>query len=241
MSGEPYIVMAADFPFKLPKGKEGLQLKPILEGLVGCNDLVAVKIGILTLDKKSYLEEVACAIRDTGKLVIFDMQKMGQDIPEVTLKQAELFGSVSNSVIVYPKSLGHWNAAYEGAVVKSGSNLITVLYMTDGCDDLEKRKALTKEILTQTKEKNLTFFGTVLPANKPQIIDTFVEIFKEYNVCPEIFSPGLEAQGGKAYEIGKRGAHGIAGRAIYDAKDQIAAIKELKSELLRGYKERKGG
>lgn len=238
MSGEPYIVMAADMPYRLPDGMEGMQLKPILEKLVNCEDLHAVKIGLLTLGKKSSLEEVTDAIKNAGKKVIFDMQKMGQDIPDVTFKQAELFGSVSDAVIVYPKSLEHWKAACQGAVGKSGSNLITVLYMTDGYDDLEKRKILAKEILTYAKETKLPFFGTVLPANKPAVIDTFVEIFNKFEVHPEIFSPGLEAQGGKAYEIGKRGAHGIAGRAIYEAEDPVAALKKLKAELKCGYEER---
>ena len=49
--------------------------------------------------------------------------------------------------------------------------------MTDGYDDLEKRKALTVEILNYVKKEGARFFGTVLPANKPEIIDTFVEIF----------------------------------------------------------------
>jgi len=239
MVGQPYIVMAADIPFKLPVGKEGVQLKPVLEQLVNCDDIFAVKIGLLTTDKKSSLEEVTTAIHDAKKKVIYDMQKMGQDIPDITLKQAALFGSVADAVIVYPKSLGHWVAAYEGAVEKSGSKLITVLYMTDGYDILYNRKELTKQILSYTKESKINFFGTVLPANKPEIIDAFIEVFNEHDVHPEIFSPGLEAQGGKAFDIGKRGANGIAGRAIYGAKDPIAAARELKAELIRGYEERK--
>ena len=239
MGGVPYIILAADMPFRLPDGKEGLQCKPLLEKLVNCEELFAVKIGPITMGTESSLREVTDAIHNAGKKVIYDMQKMGQDIPEVTKTQAALFGSVSDAVIVYPKSLKHWQEAYQGAVVESGSNLITVLYMTDGCDDLEKRKALTREILTFVKKDNLTFFGTVLPANKPAIIDTFIELFGEYPFLagPEIFSPGLEAQGGKAFEIGKRRANGIAGRAIYGAKDPVAAVKELKAELVRGYNE----
>ena len=100
--------MAADIPFELPKDEEGEQLKPILEKLVNCDELIAIKIGTLTTAEDFSLKQVTSAIRSAHKKVIYDMQKMGQDIPDVTKKQAKLFGSVADAVIVYPKSLEHW-------------------------------------------------------------------------------------------------------------------------------------
>lgn len=240
LKGFPMVVLAADFPYDiLDTEKEGVSLKPLLKDIVKSEDIAAIKIGSKTLGNDFTRREISNAIKRVGKKVIYDDQKLGQDIPDITRDLGALFAEVSDAVIVYPKTLEHWVAAYTGVVEDSGSNLITVFYMTDNKDCISKSLGLAAEISHHCKETSSKFFGAVLPANKLMFSRMFLRHFKYYDVHPEIFVVGITTQGGNAFDVGKLGAHyGIVGRALYNSDDLIKSAREVREDLHKGYKDK---
>ncbi|MCD6575583.1 MAG: orotidine 5'-phosphate decarboxylase [Nanoarchaeota archaeon] len=226
----PKLVMAGDLPFE--------ELSKKLDKVRDVPEIEAVKIGTLTTGVNYGLRDVANEINDAGKAVIYDMQKMGQDIMSVTKKQASLFGSVADAVIIYPKSVEHWFAAYE-ALEDSDTMLISVLYMTDGYDNLSNRLGLTVLLAEDANSRGIKIEGVVLPANMTEITSRFISLLEKYNQNPIVFSPGIKAQGGSAYQAAKAGTDvAIVGRALYNADDIQKAALEILNELKRGYSER---
>lgn len=223
----PNLVLAGDKPLG--------ELSSILEDTKDA-DFYGVKIGTLTTGISHSLKDVGEEIRDFDRKVIYDMQKMGQDIVYTTREQAKVFSSVADAVITYPKSSEHWKAAYEG-VKENDAYMITVPYMTDDCDDLQERKNLMEEILKKSEDKELE--GVVLPANEPEITSEFLDLFSEYDSYSIVFSPGIGKQGGNAYDIAGVGADvAISGRAIYGAENPKESCERILERMEKGLEDR---
>lgn len=76
----------------------------------------------------------------------------------------------------------------------------------------------------------------VVPGNKPDRIRYFYDLVTGMNmdIVPTFYSPGLVDQGGGVKEGGEAAGdrwHAIAGRAVKDAEDILAAMEVLTSQL----------
>ena len=242
----PSLILAADVPFDRRHLKEGetleQTLKESVDPLANVPQFVAAKIGFLTIVADYTLRQVCDYIHnDAKKLVIFDMQKMGKDIQDVVGKQAALFASVADAVIVDPKGLEYWQKAYD-AVEKAGKGLITVLYMTDEKTTLGDRLATTIDICKDVKASGRRLDGVVLPANQPEITKLFRHVLAFYGIEARVFSPGIGAQGGESEIAAEAGTdYGIVGRAITGAQDKLKTSEDIVAALERGYQKRIAG
>jgi orotidine-5'-phosphate decarboxylase len=237
----PSLVLAGDVPFEQPKHRQiPYTLKEVLDSVEGIPQISGVKIGVLTTDADFSLRQVCDYIHDRGLLVVHDMQKMGRDVSTpIVASQAELFASVADFVIVDPKKVEHWRAAYD-VVERAGKGLITVLYMTDEGKDMTPGRHMTMlEICHDVKTSGRKLEGVVLPANNPEVTKFARHSLAYFDIAPTVFSPGIGAQGGESEVAAMAGSDiGIVGRAVLEAEDKRKAAEEIVAALERGYGKR---
>jgi len=236
------------FPGLLTSRRSGLVLAADVETLgelrslgelaAGCQDVVAVKIGV-SLALRYGLPKVVGALRDVCQLpAIYDHQKAGTDIPrtgEVLAKACSEAGI--HSLIIFPQAGPKTLDAFVSASLKAGLQPMVGLVMThpgylvseggyisDAAPDAMCRAALS-----------LGVRAFILPGTKPEIVRSFAGgVFAGLSDI-EILMPGIGAQGGlirSAMEAASphRGFP-IIGSAIYDSTTPEQVLRQFAEQL----------
>ena len=195
-----------------------------------------------------------------NKAVIYDHQKAGTDIPDLSKKFVDAckFANV-DAVILFPQSgpitQYEWIKAAQDADLEViiGGLMTHPRYLQEDFSN-SKDKNYTEIFKELGFEEDLTGYLTrpapeqiyslsakmgitnfVVPGNKPDEIKYFKELIISHGIeNPVFFAPGFIAQGGELSEGAKAAGnyfHGIVGRGIYKAKNIKEAAIELTKNL----------
>lgn len=230
------IIPACDVPFEVYKN--------IVKATADIEKIGAYKVGVSFLDIG--LKAVVDAAREyTNKPIIYDHQKAGTDIHEMTPNQfmESMVRAGINAVILFPQAGPiteyEWIKAAQdrnlGVIV--GGEMTHPRYMEndlrEGKDKnyteifkklgIERaipgfiRKFAPEDMYEIAARMRVTNF--VVPGNKPDKIIHYKGIIESCGVTdPAFYSPGLVAQGGEISEGAKAAGkifNGIAGRGTY--------------------------
>ena len=164
-----------------------------------------------------------------GKLVIYDHQKAGTDIPDTGEGFADKMKEAGvDAVILFPESGPVTQVRWVGEALQRGLGVIVGGEMThQGYKQSEGgwiRDDALDEIYLLAAKQGVKHF--VVPGNRLPRIKHYKEILAD--VDPVFFSPGFVAQGGKindAAAVAGDKWHAIVGRAIMNAGDIEATRK----------------
>lgn len=217
----------------------------IVRGTQGIEGVCAFKLGAWAGTNIPGVEAYVNAIRPylDGRLVIYDHQKGGTDIPDMAKHLAALRTVGVDGLIIFPLTGPETQERWTSASMEADLTILTGGHMTH-------RKYLRSEggyVADDAPEMmyrlavRLGVRDFVVPGNKPELVGKYRDII--LNELAEqdhhddefaLYAPGLVAQGGTISEAGKAAGkwwHGIVGRALLNADDVEAAAKELVSQL----------
>lgn len=175
----------------------------------------------------------------TRKLVIYDHQKAGNDIPAMGSEFADVCRRAGvDAVILFPFASRVTEIDWIKAAQDAGLGVLVGGHMTQpeflasegGFID----NGAPDRIYTIAAEMGVTNF--VVPGNKVEYVRHYRNLL-EGIIGPNKFSlyaPGFITQGGEISEFAKEAGnrwHAIVGSAIYKAEDQTAAAKLATSQL----------
>lgn len=174
------------------------------------------------------------------KLVIYDHQKAGTDIADVSM--ARKFANVAkkagvDAVILFPQSGPVTQTSWTGEALQAGVEVIIGGHMTHkgyvASEGGYLRDDAPAEIYRRAARHGITNF--VVPGNKPQLVKLYRELIEEEGVKdPFLFAPGFIAQGGAISETGKEAGQNfgaIVGRDLMNAKNVKEKARELTAQL----------
>jgi orotate phosphoribosyltransferase len=175
-----------------------------------------------------------------GKLVIYDQQKAGNDIPDMGANFARAVAKAGVTAVILfpftgPKTEEEWIKACQG----EGLNVIVGGHMThprflesQGGSIADSAPA---KIYRQAAEMGVTDF--VVPGNQANLVAKYRKLLE--GILGEngftLYAPGFVAQGGEVSSTGRvagRNWHAIVGRGIYAAEDPKQAAVDLTKKLL---------
>ena len=193
----------------------------------------AYKIPLIS-GREGWQAWVSAARRHTQKPLIYDGQKLGNDIPDTGRGvMQELKKAGFDAVILFPFTGPRTQTAWTGEAIQAGLKVIVGAEMTHPGFLQSEGGSITNEALTEIIQRaarqGVTHY--VYPGNKPESIRKIIGLIRAEGIEPTGFSPGFVAQGGSISEAAKAAEgtsyHAIVGRGIYAAKDMRAAAIEL--------------
>ncbi|MBI2084005.1 MAG: hypothetical protein HYT70_00065 [Candidatus Aenigmarchaeota archaeon] len=194
----------------------------------------------------------------TGKTLIHDGQKWGNDIPDTgTVIIGALKRSGVDAVILFPFSSPIVQYEWTKSAQDSGIGVIVGSKMThnrqlDGDFSNPAGKdytAIFKELvgydisgyIREDAPEDMYLLAAkmgvvnfVAPGNKPDDVRQLREFLESQGISPIFYAPGFVAQGGVISDAAKVAGprfHAIVGRGIYGAKDIRVAAQEMTSQL----------
>jgi len=164
-----------------------------------------------------------------NKLVIFDHQKAGTDIPDTGENFATKMNEAGvDAVILFPEAGPVTQVRWVGEALQQGLGVIVGAEMTHkGYKQSEGgwiRDDALGEMYTLAARQGVRHF--VVPGNRLDRVKYYRELLAD--VDPVFFSPGFVAQGGKVSDAAAVAGdkwHAIVGRAIINAGDVEAMRK----------------
>jgi orotidine-5'-phosphate decarboxylase len=201
-------------------------------------------IGLLGLKQAVDIIREYC----TDTLIIYDHQKLGNDIPDMGRKYAAMFAQAGvDAAIIFPFAGPVTHKTMIEALREVGVVPIVGGDMThegfSAEDDGYLARDASKRIYTLAAELGVTNY--VLPGNKLKQAKYYLgllnELVGEGNFT--VMSPGFITQGGKISDFAKLIGiwAAIVGRAIYDAKDMNIAAWNAVAPLGYTLKRRSSG
>lgn len=225
---ERAVVPACDVPFE--------QFEEIVKQTAGVDGIGAYKIPAIS-GRRGWERWVETARRHTDKPLIYDHQKAGTDIPDTGREfMQELKAAGFDAVILFPQSGPETERAWIYRAFENGLKVIVGGWMTHPAYTVSEGGFIADEGARQIYRiaARAGVSNFVVPGTKPEVIAEIGRIIEAEGVEPDLYSPGLIAQGGKiadaAQAAGKR-FKGIIGTGIYRAKDMNAAAREYCSQL----------
>ncbi len=249
MSGLPTLARAPGlFPaIDMPLGKAIVTAN----ALQGCTEeITALKFGSQVIEGEGFATTTRLLNQIGNKLPLcYDRQKGATDVPFMVERQvAQAAEAGFSSYIGSP--LGAGSSAVEGregtleafvaAAKKFGVAPIVVLEMTQPGALAFSSPAQAEALAQRAYDLGVRYF--VAPASKPDRIAAYRKIIGSDS---KIISPGVGPQKtGNAVEDAKAAVmagadHIVAGRAIYDSPDPVAATKELSAAIREAHLARK--
>ena len=161
----------------------------------------------------------------TDKLVIYDHQKAGRDIPDTAVNFAKTMrDSGVDSAIIYPNPYERQtgNAYIEEMLAYDVTTLVGGWMTTLPYAQSEGGQYSDSSILQIYKDavwKGITDF--VVPGNKPNVIQRIRAIV---GLDAVLYAPGIGAQGGEIADVARVAGgpwHGIVGRAWHASQQHI--------------------
>jgi len=254
---ERSVIPACDVKLR-ERGSNGeASFEEIAKATADISGIGAYKIGASS-GRAGWEEWVKVARAYTGKPLIHDGQKWGNDIPDtgpgilVDLKESGV-----DAVILFPFSSPivqyEWTKAAQelGLGVLMGSRMthnrqLAGDFSNPPSKDYTKiftdllgydisgyiRTDAPNDMYKLAAKMGVTNF--VAPGNKPDDVRQVRELLESNGVEPTFYAPGFVAQGGVISEGAKaagRRFHAIVGRGIYATKDIRVAAQEMTSQL----------
>jgi len=173
--------------------------------------------------------------------VIYDHQKAGSDIPQVSSQFAQICSEANiHSIIVFPHAGPKTLIAMVDAIVNFEMEPIIGLCMSHEAYLSSEGGYICDEaplnMLELALQKGVSKF--VLPSTKPEIAQKYAEIIYDKGGINTIMSPGIGSQGGDFTEIFNAVAPhhfcGIIGSVIYNSKNIVDTILEYEEIILGG-------
>jgi orotidine-5'-phosphate decarboxylase len=225
------IIIAADF-------SDLHRLVSLVESLADEREKVGYKIGF-TLALRYGLPHIVKTLRSVGaRLIIYDHQKGGTDIPQMGEKFAAVCGdSGIDGAILFPHTGPKTLAAFVAALQKTNVTPIVGGHMTHSAY-LSSDGGYIADNAPQRIYQEAAALGVkdiVIPGNQLELMAKYVELFSQACTDPGFWFPGIGRQGGdlkkaiSAVSIGR--AYPIVGTAIYDSEDPINALRSLMAQL----------
>ncbi len=197
-------------------------------------EICGLKIGSL-LAWKYGLQRVVEEMKKTSDFkfpIIFDAQKAGTDIPEMTRKQVKVVADAGvDAFIAAPQGAGSATlAAFVDACLEHEIIPIVVVEMTHQDFDAFLSGDASEKILEDALERGVEDF--VAPANKPERLKFYKNFAEEKKKGIKIFSPGVGPQGGGPDSAVAAGADFvIVGRAIYEAENPRREVIQIYEKI----------
>lgn len=182
------------------------------------------------------LREVVETVRAvTSKRIVYDHQKAGNDIPDITRKLVRLTAeSGADAFILFPFA---GPETMRAAVEESFERSLTIIvgaHMTHPsftfADGGFMRESEIERIFETAVSLGVKDF--VLPGNQPEVAARYADELTRSVKMPTFWSPGFGRQGGVISEFarqlaGKGRLVPIVGRSVYEADDPAAEVKSL--------------
>lgn len=142
------------------------------------------------------------------------------DIPEISrVICEEAVNSGADYVIVH---------GFVGESVVAACSEVAKIFVVCDMTHSNSEQFISRHVLEIAEIAKKHAFGIVAPATKEKIIKNLRKIIGEKT----IISPGIKAQGAKPGAAINAGADfEIIGRAIYNARDKVKAVKEIMEEI----------
>lgn len=180
---------------------------------------------------------VGVARKYTDKLIIYDHQKAGTDIPDTGKNFAEVCRkSGVDAVIFFPQAGPETERAWIYHALDKGLKIIVGGRMTHPAYAVSEGGFITDEgaldMYRIAARAGINNF--VVPGNKPDVIEQVRDVVEAEGIKPIFYAPGFIAQGGNISDAAKVAGdrfHGIVGRGIYQAADKRAAATEYVSKI----------
>lgn len=254
---ERSIIPACDVKLR-ERGLSGeASFEDIVKATADVNGVGGYKLGAVS-GRKGWEEWVRVARAYTGKPLIHDGQKWGNDIPDTGIGiLTELKESGVDAIIIFPFSSPivqyEWTKAAQdlglGVLVggkmthnrqlagdfsnPAGKDYTKIFTELVGYDIPGYIRAdAPNDMYRLAAKMGVTNF--VAPGNKPDDVRQVRELIESQGVEPTFYAPGFIAQGGVISDGAKaagRRFHAIVGRGIYGAKDIHVATQEMTSQL----------
>ncbi len=173
----------------------------------------------------------------TNKLLIYDHQKAGTDIPDTGKSFARVCkNSGIDAVILFPQAGPKTEEAWIKAAQDEGLGVIVGGLMTHPNYVRSEGGYLADESIMEIylNAASLGITEFVVPGNKPEQIQRIKMALEGRGVAPIFYSPGFLAQGGKITDTVKVAGnqwHAIVGRGIYQAPNMEEAARTYASQL----------
>ncbi len=228
------IIPACDVPLA--------KLEMIAEATSGIKEVTALKIGGITPTLQDGLE---CVVETVGNYndetpIIYDMQKAGNDIPDMGEAFAEAVWSAgADAVILFPfagiETEKAWIQACQdaGLIVYVGGHMTQPGFLAEDGGFINN----PSKIYQIAAEMGIQRF--VVPGNHPELVRTYRQLLMS-EVLDEKFrlvAPGFITQGGNISETGTEAGKyfdAIVGRAITahkNVEDMRTMIEKLVTQL----------
>ncbi len=200
----------------------------------------ALKVGLTLVGRYGLFQvrEVVEQAKFCGP-IIYDHQKGGTDIPDLGTEFAEMLKDCRiPAAILFPfggvNTQEDWIKACQDAeiTVLVGGHMTHKGFLTTEGGYI----APEAPTLIYQRAAGWGVRDFVVPGNKPELVAKYRGVIEEV-LGPDkavFYAPGFIAQGGVISDAAKAAGdqfHGIVGRAITGAKDKVAALKELTSQL----------
>jgi len=161
--------------------------------------------------------------------VIYDHQKAMTDIPELGSDFVEIVKeSGVKAMIGFPQAGPATEEAWINACKSKGLEVIIGGAMTHSKYLASEGGYISDSAVDgmYLLAKQLSVNNFVVPGNKPELIEHFLNILKGTRNL-SFFAPGYIAQGGKIQQLEISNFHPIVGRAIYESADFRSATKRI--------------
>ena len=173
----------------------------------------------------------------TNKPLIYDHQKAGTDIPEKGKEFASVCKNAGiDTVILFPQAGPETERAWIYHALERGLNVIVGGLMSHKTYTANEGGFITDagamEIYRIAAQSGINNF--VIPATKPNVIQSIQEIIEREGIVPTFYSPGFFAQGGNVETfkqlLGGR-IHVIVGRELLKSDDKKQTVLEIMKKL----------
>lgn len=212
------------------------ELEEIVEKTCHVDGIGGYKVGFELVIGNSLPAVVEKIKKYTDLPIIYDHQKGATDIPDIGGKFVQVCKAANvDAVILFPLAGPATEMSWIDACQQQNLKVIVGGEMTHKMFKSSEGGYIAdkgaEDIYTNASKQGVRDF--VVPGNKAERIKFYRDLLKEVN--PVFYSPGLITQGGEITEAARAAGerwHAIVGRAIYQAKDVTAAVKELTKELI---------
>ncbi len=214
-------------------------LRKLIEATYDIEGIVGYKLGALLGLTYGLPQVVRIVTEYTDLPVIYDHQKAGTDIPQMSEKFASVCADAGiKGVIIFPQAGPQTEAAFIDALSEKkltpmvGGEMTHPQYLAEEGGFI--RDNAPEEMYTIAAEKGVEHF--VVPGTKPTVIKHYHKLLSGMVKEPKYSMPGIGKQGGdirSAFEsLEGAPAYAIVGRGIYEHEDIAAAARRFCDEAL---------
>lgn len=229
MSSDIRIVVACDV-----QGFE--ELDRLLEATAELDEVLGFKLGAISGLGMSLASAVKAVRARTSKLIVYDHQKAGNDIPEIMSRLVSLTAECGvDGFIAFPFAGPDVLVSIVETCRESGILPIVGGHMTHSSFLADQGGFIPRMSALQIYEfaVNLGVRDFVLPANQPEVARSYALRIREKVKTAKFWCPGIGRQGGSATQIAQALGGGtimaIVGSSLYLAEDPRKVARELVS------------